>query len=1062
MDTFEENSKRKDKLIEYPPLGDTFLEEEDVKGSIKPHFSPLPKRRNSASSDEGELEPPTTVARKVSFADAFGFDLVSVKEFDTWEVPIVSQILNFEKETNQPEEFFLKPTFSLLSADSIMEKLQTKKILLESMDSTPGITSMKGIIRVLNLSYEKQIYVRMSLDDWQNYYDLLAEYIPDSCNGDTDQFVFTISLATPYQKEGVTVQFCLCYETQVGTFWDNNEGQNYTLVCHKKEYDVQRDQLTEDLTEKYKKSCLKSSPSKEDDDLEDEHSRATVSYIPRIICSHDDYTEDITNEEYNTSEEKNNDVEEDLELFLNQKLMKARILYAEDKNSAQSSEEEFLNTKQKDVSMELHEESNSDILKQFNEGKKICSENFNSKEFKEFSPNEICPTEHMLAQEAGEIKYISSSNNSLEASINSPEAENPEKEIHQLIDTNLFSNKQYKELVSNSQGDMGKLQEENASTLSVISNESRKTILGPCDDPIKINIFEQSDSNKYTGNLDDNANPKVSQNTGDASYLSIQIAERTKGKTKQLAENDNSNVTHVDEDFSTKAPKDNVVLLNQFPHKIDNKSTYSFRSPDTEHESPSHSFDCGYKQIKDIDAVVSPSNSNESKCHLDLSSDNAHSKTKSVNEEKTNKSKTTPDFHDTTKAENNQEVLTENESLYTQTVPTQTSKPFSIFTDNSPTFNPSDFQNDKSYFICAEHSEGFHKDEWPMAEESSQDQEENKVETTAENAPDCTACNTYRTREDCALNTTDKIERNEHQHVAREKVIITLITEEKGEKETVQGRDSRNVYYIDVFQEGKENPEELAETISKSGFEIISCNPENKSIHSTHEDEEIDREDILSNQLDDMIHSSDVSNICDVKQVKMTTASKINEADTVLVSPYAVPKDQLKNYFADFANELATVDESDSQSTDLDCTDTQSSNSFCDTSDGSTGYDIMTQANTAIRPTILISEPDDEEMRSGSFENEEHSTPDDNEQPYFYSYIDQELHPREVTKGKAIACDSLNIGNASSKVLCFVMFVVFAGLMYHYDFLVCFALYLFSLYWLYWEGDRNKKSIRKD
>lgn len=85
MESFEGPSKvSRANFLEVPTINDFSSEDEDVKPDIKHRFSPLPRRRNSASSSEEEAETPTTISRKVSFADAFGFDLVSVKDFDTW------------------------------------------------------------------------------------------------------------------------------------------------------------------------------------------------------------------------------------------------------------------------------------------------------------------------------------------------------------------------------------------------------------------------------------------------------------------------------------------------------------------------------------------------------------------------------------------------------------------------------------------------------------------------------------------------------------------------------------------------------------------------------------------------------------------------------------------------------------------------------------------------------------------------------------------------------------------------------------------------------------------
>ncbi|MBN3298417.1 PPR3A phosphatase, partial [Amia calva] len=230
--------------------------EDNDESTITPKSSPLPRRKTSVSSDDSEPEPPSVILRKVSFADAFGLDLVSVKEFDTWDVPIKSFSDSPEGEAHDFEEYFLSSWFTLPSSHyELMQKVYDQKVELESIEFLPGLTSMKGVIRVLNVSFKKLVYVRMTLDAWNSFYDLLAEYIPGSSDGETDQFSFKICLVPPYQKEGAKIEFCIRYETSAGTFWANNNGANYTLCCNKKE--VVREKQQEENSNKNKKSCLK-------------------------------------------------------------------------------------------------------------------------------------------------------------------------------------------------------------------------------------------------------------------------------------------------------------------------------------------------------------------------------------------------------------------------------------------------------------------------------------------------------------------------------------------------------------------------------------------------------------------------------------------------------------------------------------------------------------------------------------------------------------------------------------------------------------------------------------
>uniref|UniRef100_A0A8B9PF33 Protein phosphatase 1 regulatory subunit 3A n=1 Tax=Apteryx owenii TaxID=8824 RepID=A0A8B9PF33_APTOW len=332
MESFEGPSRvSRDNLLEVPTVNDFCSEDEDVKTNLKPRFSPLPRRRSSASSEEEEADPPGTIARKVSFADALGFDLVSVKEFDTWEVPITSQNDDKEDEVFPEEEFFLSQLFTLpASQEELLQKVREQKVLLESIVFLPGVTCMNGIIRVLNISFEKMVYVRMTLDDWLSYYDILAEFMPNSCGNETDQFCFKISLVPPYQRHGAKVEFCIRYETSVGTFWANNDDKNYALICHKKETVPKVDNKAHrEVTDRHLKGCLKTTAK---------------TNIPEIVYSQveDKDTEPANenikgkNAEYNQGD--HGDDEKELELLVNQHFTGARGTSSRDERNLYTTE----------------------------------------------------------------------------------------------------------------------------------------------------------------------------------------------------------------------------------------------------------------------------------------------------------------------------------------------------------------------------------------------------------------------------------------------------------------------------------------------------------------------------------------------------------------------------------------------------------------------------------------------------------------------------------------------------------------------------------------------------
>ncbi|XP_053486660.1 uncharacterized protein ppp1r3ab [Ictalurus furcatus] len=218
-------------------------------GGIKPKSSPTPRRRSSLSCSDDDSQPPPSSSRRVSFADTFGFSLVSVKQFDAWSKCDPADTL--EVDLKDVKECFLKLLFTLpQTLEELLYRVQEQKVDLESLELLPGTTTLKGTVRVMNLCFDKLVYIRTSLDCWSSHFDLLAEYVPESSQGLTDCFAFKLTLVPPFGEEGARVDFCIRYETPFGTFWANNSGQNYVLFCHEKAKE-------QDENEKFKKSCLK-------------------------------------------------------------------------------------------------------------------------------------------------------------------------------------------------------------------------------------------------------------------------------------------------------------------------------------------------------------------------------------------------------------------------------------------------------------------------------------------------------------------------------------------------------------------------------------------------------------------------------------------------------------------------------------------------------------------------------------------------------------------------------------------------------------------------------------
>lgn len=214
------------------------------------------------SSSDSDPDPSASRYRRVSFADAFGLDLVSVKEFCSRQTSTAAAADNddvpLDPDGPDPEEYLLRSQFSVpASAAELLAKLETQTCELECVELLPGTTTLRGIIRVLNLCYHKAVCVRTTLDGWATRFDLPAHFVPGSSDGKTDRFAFTLQLAAPLPPDGARVEFCLRYETPVGTFWANNSGVNYVLLCQQRGGRDGKGRQSEDPSLRNKKSCLK-------------------------------------------------------------------------------------------------------------------------------------------------------------------------------------------------------------------------------------------------------------------------------------------------------------------------------------------------------------------------------------------------------------------------------------------------------------------------------------------------------------------------------------------------------------------------------------------------------------------------------------------------------------------------------------------------------------------------------------------------------------------------------------------------------------------------------------
>ncbi|KAI8379743.1 putative phosphatase regulatory subunit-domain-containing protein [Radiomyces spectabilis] len=140
---------------------------------------------------------------------------------------------------------FLPPTWriSKLNWTPGLTFSRDAKVQLESVQLTHSDMceepTLVGCCRVANLAFKKHVTVRYSLDYWNSFVEIDAEYCDSIANGTWDRFSFTIPLVS--QQVVRTVYLALCYTVNGTEYWDNNSGRNYQidLVEHENPVEIE-------------------------------------------------------------------------------------------------------------------------------------------------------------------------------------------------------------------------------------------------------------------------------------------------------------------------------------------------------------------------------------------------------------------------------------------------------------------------------------------------------------------------------------------------------------------------------------------------------------------------------------------------------------------------------------------------------------------------------------------------------------------------------------------------------------------------------------------------------
>jgi protein phosphatase 1 regulatory subunit 3A/B/C/D/E len=90
-----------------------------------------------------------------------------------------------------------------------------------------------GTIKVKNVCFEKEVFVRFTDNEWKSYFDRPCKFASTKQQGNVDSYdTFQFEFEIPCDdNQHQRMEFCVCYKTGNGLeFWDNNDGKNFEII----------------------------------------------------------------------------------------------------------------------------------------------------------------------------------------------------------------------------------------------------------------------------------------------------------------------------------------------------------------------------------------------------------------------------------------------------------------------------------------------------------------------------------------------------------------------------------------------------------------------------------------------------------------------------------------------------------------------------------------------------------------------------------------------------------------------------------------------------------------
>ena len=206
---------------------------------VKPALRPPSRRRPSS------MPGTPTYSKAVHFNE----DIEQVRHFLQVDRPIAvsagsSPVETYDSDTEYPfgEDTRSKtPEWDIKLANfpaSETHERQTAPVRVERIFLASDHQTLVGNIACANISFQKFVVARFTLDYWKTTSEVVAEFNHDvrkkQKEDGYDRFNFNIKLADQANLESKTLLLCVRYQVGGQEFWDNNNAMNYQVDFTKK------------------------------------------------------------------------------------------------------------------------------------------------------------------------------------------------------------------------------------------------------------------------------------------------------------------------------------------------------------------------------------------------------------------------------------------------------------------------------------------------------------------------------------------------------------------------------------------------------------------------------------------------------------------------------------------------------------------------------------------------------------------------------------------------------------------------------------------------------------